>query len=77
MRSANHVQGEYNDHLYYVQMTRLVGVSGTKTTVPLAKPARSPRIPKRNVKKPLAILDIVVSGTYLRAVLKEVSANLV
>ena len=68
----NHVQGEYNVHLYYVQNDgRLVGVSGTKTTVSLGKPKGTISIQNRN--KETGDFDIVVSGISSPGGLKEVS----
>ena len=66
------VQGEYNVHLYYVQNDgRLVGVSGTKTTVSLGKPKGTISIQNRN--KETGDFDIVVSGIVSPGGLKEVS----
>ncbi|EGD29831.1 N-acetylmuramidase/lysin [Streptococcus sanguinis SK72] len=68
----NNVQGEYNVHLYYVQNDgRLVGVSGTKTTVSLGKPKGTISIQNRN--KETGDFDIVVSGISSPGGLKEVS----
>ena len=68
----NNVQGEYNVHLYYVQNDgRLVGVSGTKTTVSLGKPKGTITIQNRN--KETGDFDIVVSGISSPGGLKEVS----
>ena len=68
----NHVQGEYNVHLYYVQNDgRLVGVSGTKTTVSLGKPKGTISIQNRN--KETGDFDIVVSGISSPGGLKSVS----
>ncbi|EGJ44087.1 GBS Bsp-like repeat-containing protein [Streptococcus sanguinis] len=68
----NNVQGEYNVHLYYVQNDgRLVGVSGTKTTVSLGKPKGTISIQNRN--KETGDFDIVVSGIVSPGGLKEVS----
>ncbi|QLB53288.1 CHAP domain-containing protein [Streptococcus sanguinis] len=68
----NHVQGEYNVHLYYVQNDgRLVGVSGTKTTVSLGKPKGTISIQNRN--KETGDFDIVVSGISSPGGLKTVS----
>ena len=68
----NHVQGEYNVHLYYVQNDgRLVGVSGTKTTVSLGKPKGTISI--QNLNKETGDFDIVVSGISSPGGLKEVS----
>ncbi|MFS9220549.1 GBS Bsp-like repeat-containing protein [Streptococcus sanguinis] len=68
----NHVQGEYNVHLYYVQNDgRLVGVSGTKTTVSLGKPKGTISILNRN--KETGDFDIVVSGISSPGGLKSVS----
>ncbi|MCY7039173.1 GBS Bsp-like repeat-containing protein [Streptococcus sanguinis] len=68
----NNVQGEYNVHLYYVQNDgRLVGVSGTKTTVSLGKPKGTISIQNRN--KETGDFDIVVSGISSPGGLKSVS----
>ena len=68
----NNVQGEYNVHLYYVQNDgRLVGVSGTKTTVSLGKPKGTISIQNRNSET--GDFDIVVSGISSPGGLKEVS----
>ena len=68
----NHVQGEYNVHLYYVQNDgHLVGVSGTKTTVSLGKPKGTISIQNRN--KETGDFDIVVSGISSPGGLKSVS----
>ena len=68
----NNVQGEYNVHLYYVQNDgRLVGVSGTKTTVSLGKPKGTISIQNRN--KETGDFDIVVSGIVSPGGLKNVS----
>lgn len=68
----NNVQGEYSVHLYYVQNDgRLVGVSGTKTTVSLGKPKGTISIQNRN--KETGDFDIVVSGISSPGGLKEVS----
>ena len=68
----NNVQGEYNVHLYYVQNDgRLVGVSGTKTTVSLGKPKGTISIQNRN--KETGDFDIVVSGISSPGGLKTVS----
>ena len=68
----NNVQGEYNVHLYYVQNDgRLVGVSGTKTTVSLGKTKGTISIQNRN--KETGDFDIVVSGISSPGGLKEVS----
>ena len=65
-------EGEYNVHLYYVQNDgRLVGVSGTKTTVSLGKPKGTISIQNRN--KETGDFDIVVSGISSPGGLKEVS----
>ena len=68
----NHVQGEYNVHLYYVQNDgRLVGVGGTKTTVSLGKPKGTISIQNRN--KETGDFDILVSGISSPGGLKSVS----
>ena len=68
----NNVQGEYNVHLYYVQNDgRLVGVSGTKTTVSLGKPKGTISIQNRN--KETGDFDIVVSDIVSPGGLKGVS----
>ena len=68
----NNVQGEYNVHLYYVQNDgRLVGVSGTKTTVSLGKPQGKISIQNRNSET--GDFDIVVSDISSPGGLKEVS----
>ena len=68
----NNVQGEYNVHLYYVQNDgRLVGVSGTKTTVSLGKPKGTISIQNRN--KETGDFDIVVSDIVSPGGLKNVS----
>ncbi|QLB50381.1 GBS Bsp-like repeat-containing protein [Streptococcus sanguinis] len=74
VRISDHkmVEGEYNIHLYYVQNDgRLVGVSGTKTTVSLGKPKGTISIQNRN--KETGDFDIVVSGISSPGGLKSVS----
>ena len=70
----NNVQGEYNVHLYYVQNDgRLVGVSGTKTTISIEKPKVQGKISIQNRNSETGDFDIVVSGISSPGGLKEVS----
>ena len=70
----NHVQGEYNVHLYYVQNDgRLVGVGGTKTTISIEKPKAQGKISIQNRNSETGDFDIVVSGIVSPGGLKTVS----
>ncbi|WP_247936039.1 GH25 family lysozyme, partial [Streptococcus constellatus] len=63
VKASNHKNsvGEYNIHLYYVQNDgQLVGVTGTKTNVSIAKPQG--KITIKNNNPDTGTFDVIVSG---------------
>ncbi|MEZ7646971.1 GBS Bsp-like repeat-containing protein [Streptococcus constellatus] len=63
VRASDHKRsvGEYNIHLYYIQNNgKLVGVTGTKTNVSIAKPQG--KITIKNNNPDTGTFDVIVSG---------------